>query len=85
MKHYTYIVRCSDDTLYTGYTVDIKKRIVSHNSPKQGAKYTRARQPVTLVYKESFKTQKEAMAREAEIKKMTRFNKLLLISKKKKA
>ena len=69
--NYTYIVRCSDGTYYTGWTNDIEKRLKTHNEGK-GAKYTKTRRPVTLVYYESFQTKEEAMRREWEIKQMKR-------------
>ena len=75
---YTYIVECNDKTLYTGYTTDVEARIKTHNSGK-GAKYTRSRLPVKLVYFEAHETKSEAMSREYAIKKMTRANKLKLI------
>lgn len=75
---YVYILRCSDDTLYTGYTVDIDNRIKVHNKGL-GAKYTRGRIPVTLVYKEICKSKSEAMKREIAIKKLSRKEKLDLI------
>ncbi|ABK60636.1 GIY-YIG nuclease family protein [Clostridium novyi] len=78
---YTYILECSDSTLYTGWTTDINKRVKTHNSGK-GAKYTRARRPVTLKYYEEFKTKEEAIKRECEIKKFTRKKKLELIKNK---
>ncbi|KEH93174.1 GIY-YIG nuclease family protein [Clostridium botulinum] len=68
---YTYILECSDSTLYTGWTTDINKRVKTHNSGK-GAKYTRARRPVTLKYYEEFKTKEEAIKRECEIKKLVK-------------
>ncbi len=71
MKGYTYVLRCADDTLYCGWTNDLTARLAAHNSGK-GAKYTRGRGPVTLVYSEMFDTQSEAMQREAAIKKFTR-------------
>ena len=71
MDNYTYIVECSDGTLYTGWTTSLEKRVKAHNSGK-GAKYTRSRGPVKLVYFESFETIQEAMHREWEIKQMTR-------------
>lgn len=74
-----YILKCSDGTLYTGSTVDITKRLQEHNEQKGGAKYTRARRPVVLVYKEEYKTFAKARAREAEIKRMNRSEKLLMI------
>ena len=74
-----YILKCSDGTLYTGSTTDITKRLREHNELKNGAKYTRARRPVTLVYKEKCKNFAKAREREAEIKRMERGEKLLLI------
>lgn len=74
---YTYLLRCSDDTLYCGYSNDLKKRVAAHNE-KKGAKYTRARLPVTLVYFETYVKKEDAMRREAEIKKMSRAQKMLL-------
>lgn len=76
--NYTYIVRCSDGTLYTGWTNDLEKRIRAHNEGR-GAKYTRSRRPVTLVYKEVFETKEEAMSRECQIKRLSRSLKLILI------
>ena len=67
---YVYIVRCSDGTLYTGITTDIDGRIASHNSGKGGAKYTRARRPVELVYAERAGSRSEAAKREYRIKRM---------------
>lgn len=81
MEHIVYIVRCSDDTLYTGYTTDLEKRITEHNGDIRGAKYTKARRPVTLVYSETFSTKSEALKREHALKKLTRAEKLSLISK----
>lgn len=78
MENYTYIVRCSDGTLYTGWTNDLEKRIQSHNEGK-GAKYTKMRTPVTLVYYETFPTKREAMKREYAIKQMRRKEKEKLI------
>ena len=69
--NYTYMLRCSDGTLYTGWTNDIEKRVRNHNSG-HGAKYTRCRRPVELVYYEIFDTKEEAMKREADIKKHNR-------------
>ena len=78
-KHYIYIVRCKDGSLYTGYAKDIEQRIAKHNSG-QGAKYTKIRRPVELVYQEMFDTKSEAMKREYEIKTFSRQKKLQLIS-----
>ena len=70
MAYYTYIVRCSDDSLYTGYTNDLDNRIEAHNSGR-GAKYTRGRGPVELVYFEEYPTKEEAMSREWHIKQLS--------------
>jgi putative endonuclease len=77
--HYVYIIKCSDGTLYSGYTTDVKRRVLEHNSGKKGAKYTRGRRPVSLCYKEVMKSESKAKKREAEIKKLTRKEKLKLI------
>jgi putative endonuclease len=77
--NYVYIVRCSDGTLYTGYTNNLEKRLKVHNSGK-GAKYTRCRLPVNLVYSEKYCTKSEAIKREYAIKQLTRENKLKLIN-----
>lgn len=69
--NYIYILKCADGTLYTGWTNDIEKRLKAHNAGK-GAKYTKGRGPVQLVYSEEFETREEAMKREYEIKHMTR-------------
>ena len=76
--NYTYILRCRDGSLYTGWTNNLEKRLNCHNAGK-GAKYTKARLPVELAYFETFQTKKEAMQREWEIKKMTRKEKIELI------
>lgn len=78
MKNVTYILKCNDNSLYTGWTNDITHRLKMHNEGK-GAKYTRGRGPVELVYLEEFETKQEAMSREAKIKCLTRKEKLLLI------
>lgn len=75
------MVRCADESLYTGYTNDIHKRIEAHNISEKGAKYTRSKRPVTLVYTEIHDSKKDAMKREAEIKRLPRKEKLLLITK----
>ncbi|OAA86665.1 GIY-YIG nuclease family protein [Clostridium ljungdahlii] len=76
--NYVYILKCSDGTFYTGYTNDLEKRISVHNKGK-GAKYTRGRLPVKLIYFEEYDSKNEALHREFAIKKMTRQNKLNLI------
>ena len=78
--NYTYIVRCKDETLYCGWTNNLEKRIASHNQGT-GAKYTRNRRPVELVYYEAFDTKEAAMRREYEIKQMSRNQKIALIDK----
>lgn len=80
-QNYTYILECSDHTFYTGWTNDIKERLKKHNE-KKGAKYTKARTPVNLVYLEIFQTKQEAMQREAAIKKLNRKQKEELIEGK---
>lgn len=77
MKNVTYMVKCSDNTLYTGWTNNIEKRLAAHNAG-QGAKYTKCRRPVELVYLEISDSRQQAMKREAAIKKMNRQEKLLL-------
>lgn len=78
VKHYCYLVLCSDNTLYCGYTNNLNKRIAAHNSGK-GAKYTKTRLPVKLVYNETFDNKSDAMKREWQIKQYTRYQKLKLI------
>lgn len=77
-SHFVYIVRCSDNSLYTGYTNNIEARINKHNAGK-GANYTKIRRPVVLVYQEMYETKSEALRREYEIKTFTRQRKLKLI------
>lgn len=75
---YAYMVRCADDTLYSGYTTDLNRRVAAHNSGN-GAKYTRSRRPVELVWAEQYFTKHEAMQREAALKKLKRVDKLRLL------
>ncbi len=77
--NYVYILRCRDGTLYTGWTNDLQKRIAAHSEGK-GAKYTKARLPVSLIYSEAFATKQEAMQREYAVKQLSRQQKLTLIS-----
>ena len=79
---YMYIVRCCDNSLYTGWTNHLKERIAAHNAGK-GAKYTKSRRPVELVYFEKFETKEEAMSREFRVKRLTRGQKLKLIESRK--
>ena len=76
---YTYIVKCADDTLYTGWCANIEKRLAAHNAGT-GAKYTRCRLPVEVVYFEYQEDQSAAQKREASIKKLSRCQKLVLIT-----
>jgi putative endonuclease len=76
--YYVYIVRCSDGSLYTGSTNNLSARLEKHNRG-EGARYTRGRRPVTLVYSESAASKSDALKREIQIKKMTRTDKLSLI------
>ncbi len=71
-----YILKCADQTLYTGITVDLKRRVGEHNTGKRGAKYTRARRPVKLVYSRKFRTHALAAREEARIKSLNRKEKL---------
>lgn len=73
-----YILECADSTYYTGYTTDLERRVSVHNSGK-GAKYTRARLPVVVVFSEAYATKSEALRREAEIKRLTRREKRELV------
>ncbi|PNV84635.1 MAG: endonuclease [Sulfurimonas sp.] len=73
------MLRCSDETLYTGITTDLDRRVEEHNGSLKGAKYTRSRRPVALVYSESCKDKSSATVRELEIKKLPRVKKLELI------
>ena len=78
---YVYIVKCSDGSLYTGITVDMDRRVHEHNTSTKGAKYTRARRPVQLMYSEPHVDRSSASKRESIIKKLSRSNKLQLFSK----
>ena len=78
MDNYVYILRCGDGSLYTGWTNNLEKRLAVHNAGK-GAKYTRSRLPVTLVYAARFDTRETAMRREWEIKHLSREEKLALV------
>lgn len=79
--NYTYIVRCKDGSLYTGWSNDLEKRIREHNEGR-GAKYTKSRRPVALVYYEEYQTKEEAMRREYAIKKLGRREKEKLVAGK---
>lgn len=77
-----YILECADKTLYTGIAIDVLKRVEEHNASSRGAKYTRARRPVKLVYSRRFRTRSRACIEEARIKKLSRTEKLHLINSK---
>ena len=79
-ENYTYIVRCKDHSLYVGWTNNLEKRMKAHNDGK-GAKYTKPRRPVELVYYEVFSTKQEAMSREYHLKKLSHKEKEQLIKK----
>jgi putative endonuclease len=81
MSYFVYILECSDGSLYTGITTDITKRLDEHNTKDTGAKYTKARRPVKLLYKEPLNDRSSALKREYSIKKLTRLKKLQLIQK----
>jgi putative endonuclease len=72
--HWVYVLRCADDTLYTGYTTAVERRIKEHNAG-EGAKYTRGRTPVELIHLEGFDSRSQAMSREYEIKRLNRTEK----------
>jgi len=80
--YHLYILECSDKTLYTGITVDLERRVGEHNNSEKGAKYTRARRPVKIVYHKKFKNRSVASKEEVRIKKMSREEKLGMINKK---
>ncbi|WP_336358603.1 GIY-YIG nuclease family protein [Haloarcula sp. CGMCC 1.6347] len=76
--YHVYVLRCSDNTFYTGYTTDVERRVREHDAG-DGAKYTRGRTPVELIHVESFDSQSEAMSREYEIKQYSRAQKERLV------
>ena len=80
VPHYVYVLLCADNTLYVGCTNNLEKRLHEHNFAKNGAHYTKIRRPVVLQHSESLSSLKEGRAREAEIKRLTREQKLLLIN-----
>lgn len=82
--HYTYMLKCKDGTYYIGYTNDLEKRVKAHNEGK-GAKYTKGRGPVELIYYEEYEEKTIAMRREWEMKKLTRTQKEELCKKKKRS
>lgn len=78
-KYYLYILKCSDQTLYTGITTDLTRRLREHNESELGAKYTSGRRPVKLIYSQEFNDRSEATREEAQIKKLPRLKKIALI------
>lgn len=78
MSHHVYVLECADGTYYTGYTTDIDRRVAEHDRG-EGAKYTRGRTPVSLVHAETFDSRSAAMAREYEIKQLSRRQKETLV------
>lgn len=79
---YTYILQCADDSLYTGVTTDLERRVAEHNSDPKWAKYTKAKRPVKLVWSETSETRSQACKKEREIKHLTKVQKQQLIWKK---
>lgn len=77
--HHVYVLSCADDTLYTGYTTDVERRVAEHNAG-DGAKYTQGRTPVELVHVESFETRSAALSREYAIKQLSRPEKERLVT-----
>lgn len=82
MPYHLYILKCADDTLYTGITTDIKRRVGEHNAGKAGAKYTRTRRPVEVVYSKRYKDRSRASIAEAALKRLSRLEKLDLTRSK---
>ncbi|MBS4769568.1 GIY-YIG nuclease family protein [Carnobacteriaceae bacterium zg-ZUI240] len=80
-KHYFYVLRCADNTYYAGYTTDVMRREQEHNSKSKGAKYTRFRQPVKMIYYEVFETRAQATQAEAKFKKLTRQQKEVYLNR----
>ena len=78
VTYFVYMVECADGTLYTGIATDVAKRIVEHNTSPRGAKYTRSRRPVSLLYSEEFPDRATASAAEYQIKKLPRAEKIRL-------
>lgn len=79
--YYLYILQCADKTFYTGITVDLKRRIAEHNSSTLGAKYTRGRRPVKIIFSQKFRTRSTASKAESHIKRLSRREKLDVVKK----
>ncbi len=82
MKYHLYMLKCADETLYTGITTDMERRLKEHNKGKAAAKYTRTRRPVALVYSKTYKDRSAASIAESQMKKLTKEEKLALIAPK---
>lgn len=80
MAYFVYILKCADNTLYTGITTDLQRRLQEHNNSDKGAKYTKLRRPVEIVYSEESQNRSTASKREHAIKKLKRHDKLKLIA-----
>lgn len=78
MKYFVYILKCADETLYTGVTTDVERRVEEHNTSDKGAKYTKVRRPVELVYVSEHEGRSEAQKEECRIKGLTRDQKIAL-------
>jgi len=76
---FVYMLRCADNSLYTGVTTDVERRVVEHNAKKSVTKYTRVRQPVSVAYQEKAESRSEACKREAQLKKLTKKDKESLV------
>lgn len=83
--YYLYILECADATFYTGITTDIDRRVEEHNTSRRGAKYTRSRRPVTLVYSKKFRNKLAVMKEELRVKRLSRPGKFSLITTYQKA
>lgn len=77
--YYLYILGCADGTYYTGITTDVERRVIEHNTSPLGAKYTRGRRPVTLLYSQRFRTRSQAASEESRIKRLSRAEKHSLL------
>ena len=82
-QHFVYMLKCKDDTFYIGYTTDLDRRVEEHNTSPKGAKYTRGRRPIKLVYHVACNTRSDATKLEWELKKLTRQQKEGLLHKEK--
>jgi putative endonuclease len=81
LMYFVYIIQCSDNTLYTGITTNLDRRVEEHNNSKLGAKYTKVRRPVKLVFSKEFENRSEASKEESRIKKLSRLQKIDLFKK----